>query len=143
MFQYLIGNLDWAATDGPEADSCCHNSKLIGAGEDQNPKYSVPYDFDASGLVDAHYAVPPDGLKIRNVRQRLFRGFCIHNETLPQAAELYREKKPDILALFENNTHLNDKTRNNTIRYIEDFYKVINDPKRFERAFIDKCRGKK
>lgn len=143
MFQYLIGNLDWAATDGPEEDSCCHNSKLIGAGEDQDPKYSIPYDFDASGLVDAHYAAPPNGLKIRNVRQRLYRGFCIHNDTLPQAADLFREKRPDILALFEDNVHLSDRTRKNAIGYIEGFYKVINDPKRFEKAFTDKCRGRK
>lgn len=143
MFQYLIGNLDWAATDGPEENSCCHNSKIIGAGTEVNPKYSIPYDFDASGMVDAHYAAPPDGLKIRNVRQRLFRGFCIHNDTLPQAADRFREKKSDILALFTNNPHLNDRTRNNALGYIEDFYKVIDDPKRFERAFTDKCRGKK
>jgi len=143
LFQYLIGNLDWAATDGPEENSCCHNSKLIGAGEDQNPKYSVPYDFDASGLVNAHYAAPPDGLKVRNVRQRLYRGFCIHNDTLPQAAALFREKKPDILALFNNNPHLSDRTRKDAVDYIEDFYEVINDQKRYERAFTDKCRGKK
>ena len=143
LFQYMIGNLDWAATDGPGENSCCHNSKLIGAGEDLNPKFSIPYDFDASGLVNAHYAAPPDGLKVRNVRQRLFRGFCIHNDTLPQAADLLREKKTDILALFEDNPHLTDRTRKDAIGYIEDFYKVIDNPKRFKKEFIDKCRGKK
>jgi len=143
MFQYLIGNLDWAATDGPGEDSCCHNSKLIGAGEDQNPKYSIPYDFDASGLVNAHYAAPPNGLKMRTVRQRLYRGFCMYNDTLPQTADLFREKKPEILALFNNNPHLNDRTRKYATGYIEDFYAVINDPKRFEKAFNDKCRGRK
>ena len=143
MFQYLIGNLDWAATDGPDEDSCCHNSKLIGASEDQNPKYSIPYDFDASGLVDAHYASPPDGLRVRNVRQRLYRGFCMYNDTLPQAADLFRERKTDILALFKNNAHLSDRNRNDAIKYIEDFYKIIDKPKHYEREFIDKCRGRK
>jgi len=143
LFQYMIGNLDWAATDGPDEKSCCHNSKLIGAGEDLNPKFSIPYDFDASGLVDAHYAAPPDGLKVRNVRQRLFRGFCIHNETLPQAADLFRGKKTEILALFEGNPHLTDRNRNKAVNYIEGFYKTLNNPKHFEKEFIDKCRGRK
>ena len=137
----MIGNLDWAATDGPKENSCCHNSKLIGAGEDVNPKYSIPYDFDASGLVNAHYAAPPDGLKVRSVRQRLFRGFCAYNDSLPQASELFREKRADILALFENNPNLTDKNRKSAIKYIEDFYKTLNDPKRFKKEITDKCRG--
>jgi hypothetical protein len=141
LFQYLIGNVDWAATSGPDKNRCCHNSRLIGAGEDVNPKYGVPYDFDSSGLVNAHYASPPDGLNLRNIRQRLYRGICFHNDALPQATELFREKKADILALFENNPHLTDKTRKNSIKYIEDFYDVINDPKRFKREITGKCRG--
>ena len=36
----------------------------------------IPYDFDFSGLVDAPYATPPDVLKIANVRQRFYRGYC-------------------------------------------------------------------
>ena len=26
LFQYLIGNLDWVMTHGPQANDCCHNS---------------------------------------------------------------------------------------------------------------------
>jgi len=141
LFQYLIGNLDWSAFDAPGDEDCCHNSKLIGKDDETIPKYGIPYDFDASGLVDAHYAVPPDGLGMRNIRQRLYRGFCFANDQLPQAVALFNEKKPDILALFQNNRHLNDKSREKAINYIEDFYQVINDPKQFEKQIIDKCRG--
>jgi len=141
LFQFMIGNLDWAALDGPKEDSCCHNSRLIGAGEEVSPKYGVPYDFDSSGLVNAHYAAPPDRLKVRNIRQRLYRGFCLFNDTLPQTVKLFKEKKANILALFENNTHLTNKTRQRAVDYIEDFYKIIDDPKLFDRYIIDKCRG--
>ena len=141
LFQYLIGNLDWAATGGPDKDKCCHNGKLIGKSENENPKYAIPYDFDACGLVNAHYAVPPDSLKVRNVRQRLYRGFCTHNDKLPQAVARFNEKKPEIMALFENNTHLNDKNRNIAIEYVEDFYEILNNPKRFKKEITDKCRG--
>jgi hypothetical protein len=141
LFQYMIGNLDWAATGGPDKDKCCHNSKIIAPNMDAVPKYVVPYDFDSSGIVNAHYAAPPAELRVRTVRQRLFRGFCTHNPTLPQAVERFQEKKPEIIALIENDPNLNDKTRSNTLKYIEDFYKVIDDPKRFEKNITDKCRG--
>lgn len=143
LFQFMIGNLDWAATGGPKDDSCCHNSKLIGAGNDINPKYSVPYDFDSSGLVNAHYAAPPEALNMRNIRQRLYRGFCVFNNQLPQTVALFQEKKPDILALFQDNKHLSDNSRERAIDYIEDFYKILDDPDRFERDVTDKCRGQK
>ena len=142
LFQFMIGNLDWAATSGPKDDSCCHNSRLIGAGNDINPKYTVPYDFDSSGLVNTHYAAPPEGLRVRNIRQRLYRGFCAFNDELPQTVALFREKKTDILALFQDNTHLSDYMRKDAIDYIEDFYKIIDKPKRFEKDIIGKCRGR-
>ncbi|MFC1776748.1 hypothetical protein ACFL3I_05310 [Pseudomonadota bacterium] len=141
IFQFMIGNLDWAATGGPKADSCCHNSRLIGVSNEVFPRYGVPYDFDSSGLVNAHYASPPDSLKVRNIRQRLYRGFCAFNGELPQTAVLFNEKKAEILALFENNSFLNDRTRQVAISYIEGFYKILNDPKRFKRDITDKCRG--
>jgi len=143
LFQFMIGNLDWAATSGPKDDKCCHNSKLIGAGNDVIPKYSVPYDFDSSGLVNAHYAAPPEGLKVRNIRQRLYRGFCAFNDEMPQTVALFKEKKSDILALFQSNTHLSDYSRERAVEYIEDFYKIIDDPKRVEKDIIGKCRGQK
>lgn len=142
LFQYMIGNLDWAATGGPDEDKCCHNGKIIGKSENENPKYAIPYDFDASGLVNAHYAVPPDKLRVRNIRQRLYRGFCNHNDTQPQAVAKFNEKKPDIMALFKDNIHLTDKNRKNAIKYIEDFYEILNDPKRFKKEITDKCRGR-
>jgi hypothetical protein len=141
IFQFMIGNLDFAVTDGPKDDSCCHNSRVIGSGND-DPKYSIPYDFDSSGLVNTHYAAPPDGLKVRNIRQRLYRGFCVNNDELPGTVALFNEKKPEILALFQNDPHLTDRYREDAIDYIDDFYRIINDSKRFQKDIIDKCRGR-
>ena len=67
LFQYLIGNVDWAATAGPDPNECCHNVKLIAPEPLGAEDYIVPlpYDFDSSGLVDAPYAAPPDGRRRR------------------------------------------------------------------------------
>lgn len=141
LFQFMIGNLDWAATSGPKEDGCCHNSRLIGTGNNAVPKFGVPYDFDSSGLVNAHYAAPPVQLHMRNIRQRLYRGFCSNNDQLPRSVALLNEKKPDILALFEQNEHLRDGIRKDALRYLEGFYEILNNPKNFDRYITDKCRG--
>jgi len=141
LFQFMIGNVDYATYDGPEPLECCHNTKLIGSGDDEVPRYSIPYDFDSTGLVDAHYAAPPLVLKLRNIRQRLYRGFCFANDQLPQNIALFNKKKPEILGLFNNHPHLTDRNRKKAIKYIEGFYKIIDDPKQYEKQIIDKCRG--
>lgn len=141
LFQFMIGNLDWSATGGPKTDSCCHNFRLVGESNESIPRYGIPYDFDSSGLVNAHYAAPPDSLKMRNIRQRLYRGFCVFNDQLPESSRLLNEKKADIMALIDNNSYLDERYRKDAINYIEDFYEILNNPKKFERYITDKCRG--
>ena len=80
VFEYMISNLDWAMTAGQPGQDCCHNSRLAGRPGTATGLVGVPYDFDYSGLVDAPYAVPPDGIHVSNVRVRRYRGFCAHNE---------------------------------------------------------------
>ena len=140
LFQYLIGNLDWSALTGPR-DGCCHNGKLIGLRPDSRPIYAIPYDFDASGLVDAHYSVPPDGIRVRSVRQRLYRGFCAHNDQLPQVRAEYLELRQEIMDLVANETRLSDRGRKRNLKYFEDFFEVLVDDSEFEEEIISECRG--
>ena len=142
LFQYLVGNLDWSATSGKSETRCCHNSRAIGKSDNELPKYMIPYDFDSTGLVSTHYAAPPLGLKVgTNIRQRLYRGFCMHNDFLPKAAELFAQERENIVALFTDDKHLNDRIRAKAINYLGGFYTVLNDPKRFKSKITDKCRG--
>ncbi len=39
--------------------------------------FTVPYDFDHSGLVDAPYAKPAEELEMTSVYERRYRGYCI------------------------------------------------------------------
>ncbi|MDX1461181.1 MAG: hypothetical protein R3348_09010 [Xanthomonadales bacterium] len=141
LFQYLISNLDWSATGGPDPVECCHNSKLIGSGPDENPVYSIPYDLDSSGLVNAHYAAPPEILKVRNIRQRLYRGFCFHNDQLPAALQRFVEQKQAIFDLFESNDLLTNKGIRDSVNFLNGFYEKLEPPGGLEEWVIDKCRG--
>ncbi len=103
--------------------------------------YAIPYDLDSSGLVDASYAAPPDRLPVRNVRQRLYRGFCFHNDEIAEALERYRDKKEEILALFNDEELLTKRDRSTALRYLEGFYDLLETPGDVKKHLLDKCRG--
>ena len=140
MFQYLIANLDWSVLSGFK-DDCCHNARLIGAGEEAIPMYGIPYDLDSSGLVDASYASPPQGMPVRNVRQRLYRGFCVHNDTVVPALEEFRAKRTDLEALLENEERLDERQRNDALKFIAEFYETLATDADVTTELIDNCRG--
>lgn len=141
MFQYMIGNLDWDMVRGPSGGDCCHNGKLIAAtAEARAMIVPVPYDFDMSGFVNAPYATPPPGMTVNNVRTRYYRGLCRYNDQAPAAAQRFRERREEILALIDGETRLNEGNRRSARRYIEEFYAVLDDSERFQNQIIERCR---
>ncbi len=132
VFQYLIGNTDWSI-------DMSHNVELIFIQNNIVP-LAVPFDFDWSGIVDAPYAVPADILSISSVRQRLYRGYERSMEEYLPVIKLFNDKKPEIYNLYNNCEWLSEKTRKSAIKYIDEFFEIINNPKLVEREFIKNCR---
>lgn len=141
LFQYLIANLDWSATGGPDPRECCHNSKLIGKGVDANSVYSIPYDFDSSGLVDAQYAAPPEKLPVSSIQYRYYRGYCFHNDRLPAALQRFRDRRQDIVDLFRSDPLLTNKGKQNAVKFLLGFYDELGSPDGIDKRLTGKCRG--
>ncbi|HDJ33585.1 MAG TPA: hypothetical protein ENF21_05740 [Bacteroidetes bacterium] len=131
VFQYFIGNTDWSVP-------ALHNVKLFSPGEG-GPLQPVPYDFDFSGAVDAPYAVPDPKLPISNVRQRLFRHYCVPREDLQPVFDLFLARKEDIYSLVNKMPFLQDRYRKNTLKYFDLFYKTIQDERKIKREFFRMC----
>jgi hypothetical protein len=142
LFQYMIGNVDWAALSGPNPTECCHNVKLIGPEPLQanDLAYPIPYDFDSAGMVDAPYAAPPNGLPIKKVTQRLYRGYCRSNDTLQAARQKTLEQETAIYALIDNESRLTKSRSKKANRYMKKFFKIIKDDDDFDKYVIRKCR---
>lgn len=138
LFQYLIGNTDWDVMVGPRADECCHNVRVVGAGD--KPRIAVPYDFDSAGMVNANYAAPHASLPIKDVRTRLYRGLCVHNDTLEAARKQFQAHRPAIFALVQDEARLPPQRRKVVVRYFEDFYATLDSDERFAREIMAKCR---
>jgi hypothetical protein len=138
LFEYLVGNTDWDVTTDADPDGCCHNVRVLGApGQGRIP---VPYDFDSSGMVNASYAAPSEVLPIKDVRQRLFRGFCRHNDTLEAARREYLGKREAIFAMVRDDARLNTSRKRAVTEYFEKFYATLGDDGRFAGEISGKCR---
>jgi hypothetical protein len=135
MFQYMIGNTDWSVPGD-------HNIKLIQVRDSATTlPYAIPYDFDYSGLVNAEYAVPDEQLGTTSVRERVYRGFPRTTEEIAAACQMYLSKKQEIYDLVRNFETLDKKDKDDIIRFLDEFYKVVSDPARAKREFIDNARS--
>jgi hypothetical protein len=145
LFHYLIGNTDWSAFEAdPGSSECCHNTKPIGALG--GPVFTVPHDFDTTGLVNTRYANRLfrghlENLGLRNVRQRRFRGLCRSARFWPALFATFNERRAEIEALFQNQDGLDADVLEETLDYIADFYEVINDEGRVRQELEGHCRG--
>ncbi len=123
VFEYMIGNLDWAMQAGPAGDNCCHNMLPIGPGP--GGLVPVPYDWDFSGLVDAPYATPPDSINVISVRQRRYRGFCRHNNEARAAIASMRSQQAPLMATFAAVPGMDPRTVKKASAYLGGFFADI------------------
>jgi hypothetical protein len=75
------------------------------------------------------------------VRRRLFRGYCTGADSYARAFALFNQKKPQIYALYDDDIgKLMDRgTVKETLRYFDEFYETINDPRSAKRSIIEPC----
>jgi hypothetical protein len=133
FFQYMIGNLDWSIPHR-------HNIKLI-KNEQGGLPVPIPYDFDASGFVNAPYAVPPGNFNLTSVRSRLFWGLCRSENGYNSTAAFYKEKKSDLLNVVSSFELLSEKSKKSTLKYLESFYAVLENEKQFNKKIVRACRA--
>lgn len=138
VFEYMIGNTDWEALAGPAGDACCHN--VVPFVDAEGRYVAIPYDFDSTGVIDPPYAAPHELLKIRSVRTRLYRGYCQAAPLLDETLELVDARRETIYGLFRAQAGLDEKTVDRSLEYFDDFYAVIDDPRRLDREIRQACR---
>ena len=135
VFEYFIGNTDFSVAG-------LHNVELFFSS--RGDVMPIAYDFDFAGAVNARYAVPDSTLRLLNVRQRLFRGYCTDAESYGKAFAAFNEKKPEIYALYSDSIgKLMDRgTVKETLRYFDEFYDTINNQRAAKRSIIESCIGR-
>ena len=138
VFQYMIGHTDYSLVRGPPPEGCCHNAVLLS--ESDGPPFTpLAYDFDFSGLVGAPYAVAHPSLRIRNVRERYFRGQCKNIDLLPDTLQQFLDKKESVYAIIDELDMLTNKDRGEVTRYLDAFFKEISQAETIKNKFLSTC----
>jgi hypothetical protein len=134
VFEYMIGNTDWAIPVN-------HNTRLLHYKQDSVSKpFAVPYDFDYSGLVNADYATPDPVLGTQSVLQRVYRGFPRNMGELERTLKIFTDQKEKIYSLIKGFELLSTRNRNEMIAYLDGFYREISNRKTVKNIFIDNAR---
>ena len=140
VFEYMIGNLDWALQAGPPGEDCCHNTRPIGVTETAASNLiPLPYDFDFSGLVSAPYATPPEQINVSSVRTRVFRGFCAHNEQTRAVAAEFLAARLRLEAVLASAPDLDERNRTRALSYLQAFFEDIATPEAIEANLVRAC----
>lgn len=132
VFEYLIGNVDWS-TATP------HNVEILRVDRDH---YPVPYDFDWSGLVNAPYAGPND-LTVHlhdSVRERVYWGACADHIDYGAIFLRFQERREAILSLPDSIPGFSERGAREAREYLEEFYRILDDPRKSTREIVDRCR---
>jgi hypothetical protein len=134
IFEYMIGNTDFGV-------SANHNTRLLLSKTDSSRRpLMVPYDFDFSGFVNTDYSIPDPNLGIPDVRTRLYRGFAEPRAVVNEVVDVFKKRKDSIYAVINNFYLLSLKSRKELTDYLDDFFKLINNPARVKNTFIENAR---
>jgi hypothetical protein len=135
VFEYLIGNTDWSVPFLQNIVLITKDSIL--------PPVTIPYDFDHAGIVNAPYAGAAPELEIASVRDRLYRGYCEHdNKNFAETFKLFNQLKDSIYNLYNSCPLLSKSYLKFINRYFDDFYRTINNDRIIEAEFGKPCREK-
>jgi hypothetical protein len=136
VFNYMIGNYDWSVP-------ILHNLVALaqsGIGQ-SNLGLVVPYDFDYSGFVNTSYAVPPETLPIKTVRQRLYLGICRSKEEFRKTLDEFLEKKEDLYKVINEFPYLKKSSKKEMTSYLDSFYADFGKRYNIVYKLLNECQN--
>ena len=80
-----------------------------------------------------------ENLEISSVRERVFRGYCRVPGDYEDILEIFNEKKEEIYTLYRSCEMLDERQLKSTLSYYDQFYDIINDPRKVREHFYLSC----
>ena len=130
IFQYMIGNTDWAEAAG-------HNVTLLQRGVGA---IAVPFDFDFAGVVDAPYATPSPEIGLASVRERRYLGWCRPPGVAEAVLADFQAAQSEIAGVIAGFAELDDDERDSMLDYLAPFFDEIETAERARATFLRLCR---
>lgn len=112
LFEYMIGNVDWAITYSKNVKYVVQDEVLV----------LVPYDFDFSALVGASYATVKSNLGQIYLSDRIYLGFEQSSGELQQTFAQFLKKKEEMYRVISGCKLLKTESRTEMIAYLDTFF---------------------
>lgn len=138
LFHYFLGDTDFSQVAAETDDYCCHNHALFSS--EDGSYFSIPYDFDMSGFVDAAYSDPSSQFDLRNPKSRWYRGWCTNNGQIPASVKVFDEKREEIFALINNFELLSRYQRKSLTYFVDRYYAYVETTKKIEKNLVKDCK---
>lgn len=133
VFQYAIGNTDWHVGN-------LHNMKVIRSDDPVSGKtHLIPYDFDFSGFVHTHYALPNESLMIPDVQTRLYLGRCHSEYNMREALVSVYRVQETWNQLIRRCEWLEPDMKEECLQYLGSFFNILEDPRQTDVIFFQNC----
>jgi hypothetical protein len=104
------------------------------------PVFSIPYDFDMSGIINTRYSTVNENLPIPGVTARLYRGRCVPEEQLQRTLQAFRDRREAIYGLYRDQEGLDERVLDRSLDYLDDFYEIVNDDGKVQGDIVRDCR---
>ena len=131
LFQYMIGNTDW---------SIVRERNVILLQQPSGVLLPLPYDFDMSGLVNAHYAGPAPTLSIDEVTERQYLGFCHPDTDWDALFTLFLGKQEAILSMVSGIPGLEKQSIRVATRFLEQFFSTLHSSEERGEKIVSQCQ---
>ncbi|MEJ0065740.1 MAG: hypothetical protein WDM85_10190 [Caulobacteraceae bacterium] len=147
LFEFMIGNLDWDFLAGPAGADCCHNSKPIaalGATPRRRAGHSaLAVRLRLFRLRRFPLRGPPEGIPIDRITDRFYRGYCVSSGEIASVIDEYRARRAEMTAVINGETRLTPQFRDKTLRFMDGFFALLDDPARVQREIVKHCSARR
>lgn len=134
IFNYMVGNTDWSVP-------IRHNALLmtVPGSTVSTRAIVVPFDFDFSGIVNADYASPFEGLGIESTQERRYLGVCRPREDYVKALQEFSEHEQDFYNLINNFPYLPNRDKKDMIIFLKGFYSKLDKKYSVVNLLLNDC----
>jgi len=132
--QYLIGNTDW---------SIVRERNIVLLQDSSGLLQPLPFDFDMSGLVNAHYAGPAPGLSIDQVTERHYLGFCHPDTDWDALFEFFLDRQEALLSMVTEIPGLKKQSIRVANRLLGRFFSTLQSSENREnreKKIVSQCQ---
>ena len=138
LFNFVIANTDYSMLGSPGEDSCCHNTKALR--DSAGVVYPLPYDFDQTGYVSPTYAQVSEGIGQKNIRHRIYRGFCVDGSIFRSNVEKILNNREKLMAIASETSWVGSRRSKRAQKFLVRGLDVLANAKKLNREVATRCR---